>query len=283
MENGIILKRKAEQDFIEKTEFSFFSFNTIFDDGIYKLTLEQIERENEDNKLSNEDIELQLSTQTNNDIIDFNPNDWIIYDDYDVVEFNLKLEEYYTYFENEIVDNLLLLNSENRLHYLFRLKRTLEEHISIPRKFTNPDFNFEVRDYENHILLDTKYMRKSNIAKYELISSAIEFIDFQIDIVNETKKDFPKIDYESAAQKIAWLHELGVIDVILNRTKRNDTNNWSAAAKVIKSFTDLELDVVRQCITAIYQPNNTNKKNNPLNTAKNKLFIENMKTMFNID
>lgn len=92
-------------------------------------------------------------------------------------------------------------------------------------------------------------------------------------------ESLPEYQFKTNTQKIAWLHELGILQPILKRA--ND--NYYIAANIIHSFTDLKPDTIRKALEAMYKPNEKNKKNNPLNNSDNLLFIAQMKRKFKLD
>ncbi|MEO6707600.1 MAG: hypothetical protein ABIN04_17305, partial [Ginsengibacter sp.] len=104
-------------------------------------------------------------------------------------------------------------------------------------------------------------------------------------IINEIQSDsndsLPEYKYKSIAQKIAWLHELGILQTVLEKCNYN----YYKAANIIQSFTDLNIkhDTIRKQLEAIFKPNDGNKKNNPLNNPDNLLFISEMKGKFKLD
>jgi hypothetical protein len=100
---------------------------------------------------------------------------------------------------------------------------------------------------------------------------------------DELIEEMPEFEFKSIAQKVSWLHELGVLQTILNRCKQGETYNWSRAANIINSFTDINNDTIRKGLMAIYDTNKGNEKNNPLNNADNKRYVSEMLNKFKLD
>ncbi len=117
-----------------------------------------------------------------------------------------------------------------------------------------------------------------------LRAKQVEFLrgkEREINIPNfeNRTESLPEYQFKTIAQKIAWLHELGILELILQ--KAND--NYYIAANIIHSYTDLKTDTIRKGLEAIYKPNEKNRKNNPLNNPDNRLFIDEMKRKFKLD
>ena len=98
----------------------------------------------------------------------------------------------------------------------------------------------------------------------------------------EDKDLLPEFDYKTEAQKIAWLYELGILDIVINKCKNGETINCRRAGFVIHSFTGIDAETLRKCLSAIYQPGN-DQKNNPLVNADNKLFVAEMAAKFKLN
>lgn len=96
-------------------------------------------------------------------------------------------------------------------------------------------------------------------------------------------KDVQKLGIESVrenleaakkeTEKLAWLYELGILELIKNRCVVSNSVDYRLAGKVIASFTDIKAETARKNLEAIYKPNVGNKKNNPLNSNANKEFV----------
>lgn len=93
----------------------------------------------------------------------------------------------------------------------------------------------------------------------------------------------PEYEFKTAAQKIAWLHELGILKTVLDNCRAMNTYNFTRAANIISTFVDIKPDTIRKPLEAIFNPNETNEKNNPLNNPDNKLFVAEMRTKFKLD
>jgi hypothetical protein len=98
----------------------------------------------------------------------------------------------------------------------------------------------------------------------------------------ENEETLPEYEYNTDAQKIAWLYELGILEYLLERCKVDDNFNWRRTANIISSITGMNTDTIRKSLQAIYLPNETNQKNNPLNNPDNKLFVQEMAAKFKL-
>lgn len=107
--------------------------------------------------------------------------------------------------------------------------------------------------------------------------------DKYINKEKKTDETMPEFEYNSEAQKIAWLYKLDVLSTILEKCKNGDGSyNWNRSAKVINSFTGINIDTIRKSLMAIYNPGTDNDKNNPLNNPENLLFISEMASKFKL-
>ena len=95
--------------------------------------------------------------------------------------------------------------------------------------------------------------------------------------------EIPDVEFKSETQKIAWLYELGVLDLIVNKFKVDETYNMSRAAKVVNSFSKIHSETIRKALEAIYKPNEHNKKNNPLNNPETNIALSALKLKFDIE
>ena len=87
------------------------------------------------------------------------------------------------------------------------------------------------------------------------------------------------IKFDSHAQTIAWLKELGVIDLILEKyCKTNGADNHRLAAKILNSFTGIHVDTLRKCIAEIGKGTN----NDPLKNVTTRTHIEHLKAKLDI-
>jgi len=93
----------------------------------------------------------------------------------------------------------------------------------------------------------------------------------------------PEYEYKTEIQKVAWLHETGVIETIVNNSKNEGTINCTRAAKIIHSFTNINFEILKKCLESIYTPNAGNKKNHPFNNPENKLFVMDMAAKFKLN
>jgi hypothetical protein len=93
----------------------------------------------------------------------------------------------------------------------------------------------------------------------------------------------PEFKFKNGAQIITWLYELGVLDTILNKCKEGETYNLRRTANVINSFTQINLETIRQDLAAIYKPSDANKKNNPLNNPDNIKWVVDMAVKFKLN
>ena len=99
---------------------------------------------------------------------------------------------------------------------------------------------------------------------------------------NPPPEPMPDFEYKTHTKKIAWLHEIGILETVMDKCKDGETINSRRAANVIHSFTGIPLDSLRQSLRAIYQPGN-DQKNNPLINPENKLFVAEMAAKFKLN
>ena len=98
----------------------------------------------------------------------------------------------------------------------------------------------------------------------------------------------PDFQYKTDAQKITWLHELGILKTVLEKSKENNgiqtTYNWSKAANILNSIcTEIKPDTFRSALMAIENPNESNEPKNPITKPKNKIFVSEMLGKFKIN
>ena len=280
MDNPIILTRKAEKDFFNDTHFLKMtcvvqSKHTELEDDAYEYTISEIKDVNGHDD-PNDEIDVPANETPGNimfieSLVEEDGDDFAYY----LSSSAAKLEE-------ETLSNLLILPTGNKVSYLFRLKQMFTDHKTILEKFANPNFSMGIW-VTRELYATPEYVRKINTQKRDTLNNIIEFLDFHLDVEKDLKvEDLPEYDYKTDTQKIAWLEELGVVSLILEKIKKNGSYNWSKAANIISSFTDLNYDLVRQCITALYQPT-ANQKNNPLKNPDNRLFVQEMRNKFGLD
>jgi len=100
----------------------------------------------------------------------------------------------------------------------------------------------------------------------------------------ETTEIAPEFEYNSEAQKIAWLYKLDVLNTILEKCKNEDGSyNWRRSANVINSFTGINIDTIRKSCMASYNPGTDNDKNKPFNNPENLKFISEMANKFKLN
>lgn len=102
----------------------------------------------------------------------------------------------------------------------------------------------------------------------------------------------PEYEFDTDAQRIAWLHELGITRLILNRTRdKGGAYNYTKAALILESITNIYNQNIRKSLAAMYNKydedstiynEKTDDRNNPLRTKKNKEFISKMKEKFGL-
>lgn len=97
--------------------------------------------------------------------------------------------------------------------------------------------------------------------------------------LEDINEPLPEYEYKWITQKIAWLHELGILKTVLEKSNYN----YYIAANIIHSFTDLKPETIRKGLEAIFKPNAGNEKNNPLNNPDNILFVSEMSKKFKLD
>lgn len=102
---------------------------------------------------------------------------------------------------------------------------------------------------------------------------------------NSEDEQLPEFEYESAVQKVAWLHELGILSLVLEQCKVDGiTYNWSRAGNIIESFTGIHAkNTIIPCLRAIFNTTETNKHNNPFNNPENILFVQTMRQKFKLE
>jgi hypothetical protein len=184
--------------------------------------------------------------------------------------------------EREYYLAINIWGSEQREHCIAAYNQlVISEVESFIDQIHNNHLNFIFNGYfdESHVVnLNLKKYFKKWYNEFGVINTKIKN---QGDDKSETEP-MPEYEYESIAQKITWLHELGVIDTILNLCKHEKTYNIRRAANVIQTFTEINADTLRKCLSAIYQPA-SDQKNNPLNNPANKLFVANMTKKFKLN
>lgn len=173
-------------------------------------------------------------------------------------------------------------------------------------KYLNPDgtkktksdynhlfFPIYLQDQNSNILPDlTKAFKtilpayyKNKVCKNQLlvIEKAVPFLNLRIGDSETITEDEINPNFQSSAQKIAWLYELGVTDAIINQCKEGDIIVFRRVAMIINSFTGINKDTIRKCLEAIYLPNSSNKRNNPLNNSSTILYIAELRGKFKLN
>ncbi len=136
---------------------------------------------------------------------------------------------------------------------------------------------FEIGSYTN------TYNGKFGFAEIALIRETILSIAQQLTInIDVSQTTISEYENKTKTQKIAWLHEIGVLETVMNKCKNGETINSRRAAHVIHSFTGIDAETLRKCLGAIYQPG-TDQKNNPLVNPENKLFVADMAKRFKLN
>lgn len=143
-------------------------------------------------------------------------------------------------------------------------------------------FPLNIEDLQ--VCWDSAYHDLEQTAKGYAEGLYVQFLKERKMETNNSKpenKNEPISEYEfkSIAQKIIWLHELGILKMVLEKSN----HNYYKAANIIQSFTDLKVDTVRKGLEAIFKPNAGNEKNNPLNNPENNLFVSEMVKKFKLD
>jgi hypothetical protein len=87
---------------------------------------------------------------------------------------------------------------------------------------------------------------------------------------------------ETSIKKMAWLHELGILNLIDEITKNEGKSNPSKASKLISSFTDINLSAIKTTFQAIITPNKNNTKNHPSTNEENSIYIANKKLKYKL-
>ncbi len=195
--------------------------------------------------------------------------------DSEVTELKSRLEDWeFTYLTaKNMFENLTYMYSQNLEHLLNYDEKTdsltIVDHLPL---------TLEIED-------DTKWIR-DHWFKFKKLQN-IEWLRNQIELEKihtyPVLDQIPEAEYKTQAQKLAWLYKLGVLQTILNQCKEGETYNYTRAANIIHSFTEINIDTIRQGMRAIYQPNENNNKNNPLNNPDNKLFVANMTEKFKLN
>jgi hypothetical protein len=143
------------------------------------------------------------------------------------------------------------------------------------------EFRYDLNKWKQHIA-DKKrvptYNEVENLLKKE--NGKLENLLFNDESKNENPNNIEplqEIDFEGPTQKIAWLYELGILELVMNKCKNGDTYNPYKSAKIINSFTGINIDTIRKCLEAIFKPNDNNKGNNPFTNDQNRSFVDLMK------
>lgn len=173
------------------------------------------------------------------------------------------LKRYYAY----IVKNMLIYFQMQVDELLIDKKSPIKECLFIIKNDIDRVKNFiytELDIYEKTLIYNSDFPIKSEL------------------IIDETEP-MPDYNYSSTQQKIAWLKELGIINLILERTKKGEFFNPSRTANVISSFCDVKPATLRKAIDAIIKPNGNNRKNNPETNASNRLFVDEMLKKFRME
>ena len=162
----------------------------------------------------------------------------------------------------------------------------------IGKRFNNVNLSRPFRDYarEFEVAIDLRRSMVTQKSLYGLEKGETEKLPSGFIIPKykseDTNKDdienIPEYEFEKISQKIAWLHELGVLQIIMDRSKDGEIYNVSRASKIIETFTDMKTTTIKSCLQAIYQLNKKNQRNNPLTPLANKLFIADMVAMFKL-
>lgn len=84
-------------------------------------------------------------------------------------------------------------------------------------------------------------------------------------------------------QKMAWLNELGILNLIAERCKNENVINYTKAGKLIASFTDIEADTARKCMDALFNPYTTNPNNNPTKNPENRLYVSDLLKKYRLE
>ncbi len=158
------------------------------------------------------------------------------------------------------------------LHTFILLSETLVCHLNV-WMVIKKEFGFKVNDW-----VETIVQRQ----EFPDVSEVRSMLFDKKPSLPENEEILPDYEYKTAAQKIAWLYELGILDHLLDRCKVGETFNWRRTANIINSITGINTDTIRKSLQAIYLPNETNQKNNPLQNPDNKLFIQEMSAKFNL-
>ncbi|MFL5739875.1 MAG: hypothetical protein ACJ75B_06630 [Flavisolibacter sp.] len=142
-------------------------------------------------------------------------------------------------------------------------------------------------NFETELFYDDCTQRREQKRMDVLFAIEDKVKDIQISIGNAIDENEPYpdyVEYKSHAAKIAWLKELGVLQTVLNHCRAGNGYNYTRAANILHSFIDdIHVDTFRQNIAAIYNPNTTNFKNNPLNNPDNGLFVLQLREKFKIN
>lgn len=226
------------------------------------------------------------------------------------IQYNLQLE---------VQNNLFQLNKNERFEYLKRMDFEiieLSKHLSaveslfdeeLSGELSHFDFyyynaNFPIFSYLNISILmpdsDVKLLTTIQKLKeyctvqwefYEMFGASylVDIIQNEginiLEMQNKIHEILPDFKYKTEAQKISWLYELGILECILKICKNGETYNWRNAGNIIHSFTGINAETARKMLQAIYQENEGNKKNNPLNNPENKLFVTEMSSKFKLN
>lgn len=168
----------------------------------------------------------------------------------------------------------------------YKLDKWYELPESIPFFFCTKDYldDIDTLDELIHYYLFWEDWRK-NVWKEFKDSILIEFEQGDlpsIQIETSNNEFYEQVSFKNNTQKIAWLKELGVLDNIMTLCKDGSTYNCRKAANVIASFTEIDAEILRKCLSSIFQVG-ADKKNDPMQNPKNKLFVTQLAETFRLN
>lgn len=202
--------------------------------------------------------------------------------------FKIKLKETIGKVINEVdVFRNELIDKDKRNKYLnpdgSKIQKSNYNQLNFPIELKEQKFSFTpelTKAFQN--IIPGNYNSKISKNQLLIIEKALPYLILKIGDSETTPEDDITVEFHSAAQKIAWLYELGVIDTIINQCREGEIIVLRRASNIINSFTDINKDTLRKCLEAIYLPNPSNKKNNPLKNTTTTIYISDLREKFKL-
>jgi hypothetical protein len=105
----------------------------------------------------------------------------------------------------------------------------------------------------------------------------------EVQELEEDDEDTKPIIFKSDAQRIAWIHKLGIDTFVLEKCKRQHGYNFKRAAEILTTVTNIPVDSLRKTLMALHDPMH-DQRNNPLteNKTANKEFVDTLLKRFRL-